>query len=76
MAPRDGHLVGNPIAAFLPELHHALRWEEAPPFRASMQCRGHRGTGEAFMAEVWVSTYKEGAHRRLAAIIRDLLATH
>jgi hypothetical protein len=25
MNPRDGNLVGNPIAAFLPELHHALR---------------------------------------------------
>ena len=46
MAPRDGCLVGNPIAAFLPELHHALRWEEAPQFRASMQCHGHRGSGE------------------------------
>jgi len=39
MAPRDGSLIGNPIAAFLPELHHALRWEEAPQFRATMQCR-------------------------------------
>lgn len=28
MAPRDGKLVGNPISAFLPDLHHALRWEE------------------------------------------------
>jgi two-component system sensor kinase FixL len=27
MAPRGGNLVGTPIAAFLPELHHALRWE-------------------------------------------------
>ena len=25
MAPRTGDLIGNPIAAFLPELHHALR---------------------------------------------------
>jgi PAS domain S-box-containing protein len=72
MAPRDGHLVGNPIAAFLPELHHALRWEEAPQFRASMQCRGHRGNGEAFTAEVWFSTYKEGASPKLAAIIADV----
>src|SRR5580700_2196496 len=29
IAPLDGHLIGAPIAAFLPELHHALRWEEA-----------------------------------------------
>jgi PAS domain S-box-containing protein len=52
MAPRDGILVGNPISAFLPELHHALRWEEARQFRATMQCRGHRGNGETFTADV------------------------
>jgi PAS domain S-box-containing protein len=72
MAPRDGRLVGNPIAAFLPELHHALRWEEAPQFRATMQCRGHRGNGESFTADVWFSTYKEGSTPRLAAIIADV----
>jgi PAS domain S-box-containing protein len=72
MAPRDGHLVGNPIAAFLPELHHALRWEEAPQFRASMQCRGHKGNGESFTAEVWFSTYREGQSPKVAAIIGDI----
>ncbi len=72
MAPRGGHLVGEPVAAFLPELHHALRWEEAPQFRTSMQCRGHRGNGESFAADVWFSTYKEGTHPKLAAIIGDL----
>jgi two-component system sensor kinase FixL len=71
MMPRDGNLVGTPIAAFLPELHHALRLEEAPQFRASMQCRGHRGNGETFLANVWFSTYKEGLAHRLAAIIAD-----
>lgn len=72
LAPRDGKLVENPIAAFLPELHHALRWEEAPQFRASMQCQGHRGNGEAFMADVWFSTYKEGTSPKLAAIIGEV----
>jgi PAS domain S-box-containing protein len=72
MAPRDGHLVGNPVAAFLPELHHALRWEEAPQFRASMQCHGHKANGEVFVADVWFSTYKEGANPKLAAIIGDI----
>jgi two-component system sensor kinase FixL len=72
MAPRDGHLIGVPIAAFLPELHHALRWEEAPQFRASMQCQGHRGNGEMFTADVWFSTYKEGLSSKLAAIIADV----
>ncbi len=72
MAPRDGELAGNPIGAFLPELHHALRWEEAPQFRATMQCRGHRDNSETFTAEVWFSTYKEGREPKLAAIIADL----
>jgi len=60
LAPREGKLVGDPISAYLPELHHALRWEEAPQFRATMQCRGHRANGESFTADVWFSTYKEG----------------
>jgi hypothetical protein len=60
------------IAAFLPELHHALRPEEGPQFRTSMQCRGHRGNGESFLAEVWFSSCKEGATPKLAAIIADV----
>jgi PAS domain S-box-containing protein len=72
MAPRDGHLIGAPIAAFLPELHHALRWEEKPQFRTSMQCRGHRGNGETFTADIWFSTYREGLNSKLAAIIADV----
>jgi PAS domain S-box-containing protein len=72
MVPRDGHLIGQPIAAFLPELHHALRWEEGPQFRTSMQCRGHRGNGESFLADVWFSSYKEGPSPKLAAIIADV----
>src|SRR5580658_832428 len=72
LAPRDGNLIGAPIAAYLPELHHALRWEDAPQFRASMQCQGHRGDGETFTADVWFSTYKEGTSHKLAAIIAEV----
>jgi PAS domain S-box-containing protein len=72
MVPRGGDLIGQPIAAFLPELHHALRWEEGPQFRTSMQCRGHRGNGESFLAEIWFSSYKEGPNPKLAAIIADV----
>jgi PAS domain S-box-containing protein len=72
LAPHNGDLIGQPIAAFLPELHHALRWEEGPQFRTSMQCRGHRGNGESFLADVWFSTYKEGTMPKLAAIIADV----
>jgi len=73
MAPRDGQLIGNPVAVYLPELHHALRRkEDAPQFRASMQCRGHRDNGESFMADVWFSTYRQGQIPKLAAIIADV----
>jgi PAS domain S-box-containing protein len=72
MAPRNGQLIGEPIAAYLPELHHALRPEEGPQFRASMQCRGRRGTGELFVADVWFSSYKEGKQPKVAAIIADV----
>jgi len=72
LAPRDGHLIDEPIAVFLPELHRALRPEEGPQFRASMQCRAHRDNGESFLAEVWFSSYKEGTTPKLAAIIADV----
>ena len=72
LAPRDGRLIDEPIAAFLPELHRALRPEEGPQFRASMQCRAHRDNGESFLAEVWFSSYKEGRNPKLAAIIADM----
>jgi len=71
-APKGGALIQQPIAALLPELHHALRGEEGPQFRPSMQCRGHRGNGESFPAEVWFSTYKEGPTPKPAAIIADV----
>jgi PAS domain S-box-containing protein len=72
VGPVSGKLTGYPIAAFLPELHHALRREEGPQFRASMQCRGHRGNGEPFTADVWFSTYKEGPLPKLAAIVVEV----
>jgi two-component system, LuxR family, sensor kinase FixL len=72
IAPRNGGLVGHPIAAFLPDLHHAVRREAGPQFRATMQCRGHRDNGESFMADVWFSTYNEKAAPKLAAIIGEV----
>lgn len=73
LSPRDQELVGHPIAAFLPELHRALRREEGPQFRTSMQCLTHRDTGESFMADVWFSTYLEGSSHQLAAIIAEVV---
>jgi two-component system, LuxR family, sensor kinase FixL len=72
MAPRSGGLTGDPIAAYLPDLHHAVRGEDVSQFRASMQCRARRGNGESFLADVWFSTYKEGHAPKLAAIVADV----
>lgn len=72
IAPREGRLEGHPIAAFLPDLHQAVRREGGPQFRASMQCRGHRGNGESFTADIWFSTYNDKAAPKLAAIIGEV----
>jgi two-component system sensor kinase FixL len=73
IAPREGRLVGHPIAAFLPDLHHAVRREVGPQFRASMQCLGHRDNGESFTADIWFSTYyNDRAAPKLAAIIGEV----
>jgi PAS domain S-box-containing protein len=75
MIPQQGHLSGQPIDSFVPELQHALR-QEATQFRTSMQCRARRGDGESFVADVWFSTYYERATRKLAAIIADVSEEH
>ena len=72
LAPRDGRLIGNPVAAFLPELHHALRRDGKTQFRAALECKGHKGIGETFTASVWFSTYRENGRPKLAAIIADV----
>jgi two-component system sensor kinase FixL len=72
IAPRGGNLVGHPIAAFLPDLHHAVRKETGPQFRASMQCLGHRDNGESFTADIWFSTYSDKTAPKLAAIIGEV----
>ncbi len=73
MASKGGHLIGAPIAAFLPGLHNALQGG-GPQFRSSMRCLAHKATAEVFTADVWFSTYKdlEGPAFRLAAIVADV----
>jgi PAS domain S-box-containing protein len=72
MVPNKENLMGQPIAAFLPELQNALRSNGEGPLRASMQCQVRRGNGEAFAADIWFSTYKENGAQKLAAIIADV----
>lgn len=72
LAPRNGQLIGQPIAGFLPALHYALRSERVREFRTAIECRGHLGNGKPFLAQVWLSTYKQGTTPKLAAIITDI----
>jgi PAS domain S-box-containing protein len=72
MLPRDRRLVGNPIAAFFPELHYAVVSKEAQRQRTSLHCRGRLGNGESFRAQVWCSSYQERASPKLAAIITEV----
>ena len=72
LRPRNGALIGSPIAAFVPELHYALRLEAGPQFRSALECRAHRGDSDSFPAEIWFSTYTDGKNPKLAAIIADL----
>lgn len=72
LAPSTINLLGQPVAAFLPELQNAIGSGVQAEFRTSMQCEGHRGNGESFVAEVWFSTFQEGGAPKLAAIIADV----
>jgi DNA-binding CsgD family transcriptional regulator/PAS domain-containing protein len=72
LRPHDGQLIGSPIAAFVPELHYALRLEAGPQFRSALQCKAHRGDSDTFSAEIWFSTYRDEDKPKLAAIIADI----
>jgi PAS domain-containing protein len=73
LVPREGHLVGDPIAAFLPELHHPIRWEEAPQFRASLQCLGTPGQRRIFHRQRLVLHVQRGVD---AQVRRDHRRCH
>jgi two-component system sensor kinase FixL len=68
----SGQLQGQKIDSYFPSLMKvpALQGGQLS-FRTVMQCRGQRRDGEAFIAEVWFSTYFTSAGPRLAAMVVD-----
>ncbi|MDQ1474656.1 MAG: hypothetical protein QOJ99_6136 [Bryobacterales bacterium] len=67
-----GTLKGRSIHAFLPSLTHVPSPDRNHgAFRTAMQCRGHRESGEVFLADIWFSTYQTSAGARLAAMVVD-----
>jgi signal transduction histidine kinase len=71
LAP-GGTLAGQPIRDYLPALESVAQSRRSQSFRTSMQCKGQRQDGEAFLAAIWFSTYNTLSGPKLAAIIVDL----
>ena len=67
-----GSLPGKSIRDYLPSLVNVPSpMPDGPSFRTVMQCRGQRQDGEAFMADIWFSTYRTSVGSRLAAMVVD-----
>jgi PAS domain S-box-containing protein len=72
LAPGAEPLSGQTIRSYLPSLQTVVQTHLSRTFRTTLQCRGQRSTGEAFLAGVWFSTYTTLTGPRLAAIVVDL----
>jgi PAS domain S-box-containing protein len=68
---RQGELPGQSIRQYIPALGRVSPTESRQTFRTEMQCRGVRGNGEVFMANVFFSTYNTAPGPRLAALVVD-----
>lgn len=67
-----GSLAARPMRQYLPALVNVPATEpNGPSFRTVMQCRGQRHDGEAFLADIWFSTYRTSVGPRLAAMVFD-----
>jgi PAS domain S-box-containing protein len=67
-----GTLPGRSIRDYLPSLVNVPAPDDChPSFRTVMQCRGQRQDGEAFLADIWFSTYRTSVGPRLAAMVVD-----
>ena len=67
----QGELPGKSIRTYIPALGRVSPSEPRQTFRTEMQCRGVRGNGEVFLANVFFSTYNTAPGPRLAALVVD-----
>ncbi len=72
LSPNGVPLKDQSISSYLPSLHTVLQTQPSRTFRTTLQCKGQRSTGEAFLAGVWFSTYQTVSGLRLAAVVVDL----
>jgi len=67
-----GTLAGQPIEPYLPILARMLaRQHSRGNIRTNVECKGHRLSGEVFLAHVWLSTYRTSGGSGLAAVVWD-----
>jgi PAS domain S-box-containing protein len=72
LASARGSLPGKSIVAYVPALGSIPSVDETERiFRTEMQARGRKENGEAFLANVFFSTYSTPAGPRLAALLVD-----
>jgi len=64
-------LLGRNIGDYLPALTQVPSDQSAPVFRTTMECTGHRHSGEAFVANVCFSTYAFSGAPRLTAVVTE-----
>jgi two-component system, LuxR family, sensor kinase FixL len=67
-----GELAGKDLNRYIPSLGRVPPVDDpAHAFCTEMQCRGERENGDAFLANVFFSTYKTRMGPRLAAVVVD-----
>lgn len=66
-----GSLIGQSIHPFLPAIETVPVGEDARSIRSTLECRGERRGGAAFIAQIWFSTFLTKSGPRVAAIVLD-----
>lgn len=66
-----GQLVGQSIHRYLPAVETVPVGDHARSLRSTLECRGQRRGGAAFIAHVWFSTFRTKSGPRVAAIVLD-----
>jgi two-component system, LuxR family, sensor kinase FixL len=72
LGPGTQPLQGQAIRSYLPSLQTVVQTHPSRLFRTTLQCRGQKSDGEAFLAGIWFSTYTTMSGPRLAAVVVDL----
>jgi two-component system, LuxR family, sensor kinase FixL len=62
---------GEQVDSYLPILRRFLNIGSTPSLRTSVESRGQRADGEAFLAHIWLSTFASSTGLCLAAFIWD-----